>query len=172
VAPPHQVLHSPFSTHTEFQVHSLYNATVGTELFTYYGTRWFRDRGIKSNKVTVNTTVSYTEEELVREGKCLTDIFVTETDLPFAGKGVFASRSFKKGEPVSISPVLVLPRHVFEGDESKHSVLLNYLITSDDVYDSENDSYVNTSDVALLPLTQAGMMNHGAVDVANINIEW
>mmetsp|Transcript_1983 Transcript_1983/g.3782 ORF Transcript_1983/g.3782 Transcript_1983/m.3782 type:complete len:488 (-) Transcript_1983:111-1574(-) len=175
VASPRHTLHAPYSTHTDFQVRSIKNASIGSELFTFYGKRWFKDRRITPSKMTTNTTsISYTPEELEQVGHCMTDVFVTDSDIPYAGKGVFSSRSFQKGEIVSISPVLVLPRHAFEGEESDHSVLLNYLITSEDFFDSYSPDIdaVNKSDVALLPLTQAGMMNHGAGDMVNVEIDW
>jgi hypothetical protein len=73
---------------------------------------------------------------------------------------------------VSVSPVLVLPRHAFEGEESQHCTLINYLITGPNTSSNESSSLGNISDVALLPLTQAGMMNHGAGAAANIEMDW
>jgi hypothetical protein len=187
------------------------NHSAGSELFTNYGKQWFKDRHMKRSTPVVDSSMSYTLDELKAWGHCLTDIHVAESAIPFAGKGVFASKSFRQGEVVSVSPVLVLPRHALEM-EAEHSVLLNYCITSPDLpataaaaataptatsdADADADATAadaadadapavdameageevaapaNASDVALLPLGQAGMMNHGAAGVANVVMDW
>lgn len=165
VNPPFLVKHYAFSTHTPFQTFSLRNISEGEELYTNYGWQWFKDRRIKRRKPLLNTSSSYSIKELEKEGTCLTNIYVAESSLPFAGKGVFAKKSFKKGDIVSISPALVLPRHVLVM-EAEHSVLMNYCVTSSEAHEG------NHSDVAILPITEAAVMNHGAGEEVNVAMEW
>ena len=170
-------------------------AAQGSELFTNYGKRWFKDRRIQRSHPPRNASVTHSLEELERNGQCLTNLHVAESPLPFAGKGVFASKAFMAGEVVTISPVLVLPRHALEL-EAEYSVLINYCITSPDIMSiytpRRNDSSADVdaaaaasegegergeprdvlSDVALLPLSLAGMMNHGAGNSANVAMDW
>ena len=100
----------------------------------------------------------YTLEWLRENGHCMTDIFVNDSRIPMAGKGVFAKRSFKKGEIVSISPVTILPKHSVEAMKEK-SLLINYCMWS------------NGSDACLFPFGMAGLMNHGGI-YANVEIDW
>jgi hypothetical protein len=80
-----------------------------------------------------------------------------DSELPFAGKGVFAERRFKEGEIVTISPALAMPRFsIAELGES--SLLQNYCITED------------RSAVCLLPIGAAGMINHH--ENPNAIMEW
>ena len=170
VAPPSQLKHAPFSTHTPFETFSVTSIPRGAELFTNYGQQWFKDRVIKRQKLSFNTPTSYTIDQLKNEGFCLTDIEVGLSPIPFAGKGVFAKKSFTKGDVVSVTPVLVLPLHALEM-EADYSVLINYCITSFDRAPL-GDKYANKSDVALLPLGTAGMINHGAGRTANVEMDW
>lgn len=165
VSPPRHVLHAPYTQHTSFLALSAKETAKGTELFTNYGKQWFKDRRIARNNITsLNTSISYSAEALRKEGRCLSDIRVGSSSFPFAGKGAFATKSFARGEVVSVSPVLVLPLHAMEM-EANHSVLLNYCISS-------GPRNGNKSDVALLPLSQAAMMNHGPPGLANVKIDW
>jgi hypothetical protein len=192
VSLPRQVQHSPYSTHTSFLVHSIADTPAGGEVFTNYGKQWFKDRNIKRNKATSTHAAStYSLDELTLKGVCMSDIYVAESSIPFAGKGVFANKQFRRGDVVSVSPVLVLPRHVMEA-AGDHSVLLNYCITAPTILtptatittttttttttDGDTSSHASSSDVALLPLSQAGMMNHGVkgeeVGTANVALDW
>jgi len=105
---------------------------------------------------------TYDLDELDRVGHCLSDIYVDESTIPLAGKGVFANRDFKKGEIVSISPILLMPRKSVS-DESSHSnsVLINYLYTT------------NYSNVGILPLGTGVVINHPPKKGAeNVAVEW
>lgn len=137
-------------------------------MFTNYGKRWFKDRRIKRNTAPTNASTAYSLPELQQHGRCLTDVVLGDSSLPFAGKGVFANKPFRAGEVVSVSPALVLPRHAVE-QEGEHSVLINYCITSSS---EDEDGGERVSDVALFPLSLAGMMNHGAGDMANVAMDW
>lgn len=104
----------------------------------------------------------YTVDELHSIGHCLTNVFVAESDISQAGEGLFTKEFVKKGDIVTISPVMVLPRHKVE-KQNMNSLLINYCI-------SRNDS-----DIALLPVGLAGMINHNDGvngDVANLRMEW
>jgi hypothetical protein len=85
---------------------------------------------------------------------------VAKSTLPFAGRGLFASRNFMKGEIVSISPVLLLPKdEVAELGGHSDSVLQNYCIASPD------------SSVVLLPLGLGALANHAMAGTANMELE-
>lgn len=79
--------------------------------------------------------------------------------MPFAGRGLFASRNFVKGEIVSISPLLLLPKdEVAEVGTYSDSVLQNYCIASPD------------SGFVLFPLGLGSLANH-AMELANMELE-
>jgi hypothetical protein len=85
---------------------------------------------------------------------------VAKSTLPFAGRGLFASRNFVKGEMVSISPVLLLPKdEVAELASYSDSVLQNYCIASSD------------SNIVLLPLGLGALANHAMAGTANVKLE-
>lgn len=98
-------------------------------------------------------------EYLSENAHCLTDIYVSESYLSMAGKGLFAKKTFSKGEIVSISPVLFLPKNEVIA-ASEDSVLLNYCIASE------------YSSIALLPLGLGAIANHQMSKYANMQIEW
>eukprot|EP00607_Mallomonas_marina_P000563 CAMPEP_0182425312 /NCGR_PEP_ID=MMETSP1167-20130531/11697_1 /TAXON_ID=2988 /ORGANISM="Mallomonas Sp, Strain CCMP3275" /LENGTH=282 /DNA_ID=CAMNT_0024605883 /DNA_START=262 /DNA_END=1107 /DNA_ORIENTATION=- len=137
------------------------NLKAGQELFVSYGRdSWFGERGIPfdSKATSEASKLVYDLQKLKEVGHCLSDIFMDESFVPMAGKGVFTSRSYKKGEMVAISPVLTLPRHIV-ADQDPEIVLMNYCI-------GDNDS-----DVFLLPLTLIALANHGGI-ASNIEMEW
>ena len=104
----------------------------------------------------------YTVDELNRKGHCLTNVYAAESEISQAGQGLFTKKFVKKGDIVTISPLMVLPRHKVE-KQNPISLLINYCI-------SQNDS-----DVALLPVGLAGMINHNNRingDAANLRMEW
>ena len=100
----------------------------------------------------------YTLSQLQDVGHCMTHIYVEPSNIPLGANGVYTESGYNKGETVSISIALILPKHLLLEDES--SVLINYCISSE------------TSDVAMLPLGQAGMMNHGGTAKSNIAIKF
>lgn len=109
-----------------------------------------------------NDFASHSIEELRRVGHCLSNVYVAESEISQANQGLFTKNSVKKGEIVTISPMMVLPRHKVE-KQNDNSLLINYCI-------SRNDS-----DVALLPVGLAGMINHNNGDngdQANLHMEW
>jgi hypothetical protein len=79
--------------------------------------------------------------------QCLSNVVIDKSKIMNAGMGVFATRNFKKGDIVYVSPFLVLPLDKVweEGGE-----LINYCITTDD------------SEQAILPLGHAAVINHNS----------
>jgi hypothetical protein len=105
---------------------------------------------------------AHTMEELQRVGHCMTNVYIAESEISQAGQGLFTNIFVKKGAIVTISPMMVLPRHKVE-KQNGNSLLINYCISQ------------NTSDMALLPVGVAGMINHNNGvngDVANLHMEW
>ena len=154
----------PFTTYPRSSHSSSREIKEGEEIFTSYGDpTWFSYRGIEyeineTNSPCVNATCSRSAQELMESGHCLTDVEVKPSLIGGAGQGLFATRSFAAGEVVSISPALILPKHII-GSPEAHSVLLNYAFS------------VSGSDVALLPLGLGAMSNHGGSD-SNMHVEW
>eukprot|EP00602_Paraphysomonas_sp_CaronLab_P005770 CAMPEP_0185033988 /NCGR_PEP_ID=MMETSP1103-20130426/23456_1 /TAXON_ID=36769 /ORGANISM="Paraphysomonas bandaiensis, Strain Caron Lab Isolate" /LENGTH=428 /DNA_ID=CAMNT_0027570461 /DNA_START=21 /DNA_END=1304 /DNA_ORIENTATION=- len=154
------VYSQPYTAFTTVDYNAAANILAGEEIFTSYGDGddWFSSRGISFVPFENSTTSRYSAEYLKKNGHCLTDIYTDHSDIPLAGKGVFARKAFKKGEIVSISPALVLPRHsVVKAND--HSVLINYCICSPG------------SDAAIMPIGLAGMFNHGG-SRANLEMAW
>jgi hypothetical protein len=101
-------------------------------------------------------------EELKKSAYCITDVYMSRSLLPAAGDGLFASRDFRAGEVVTITPVLVLPRHeVAMASRASHCVLQNYCIASEGVEGS-----------VLLPIGHAAMANHQNESTANLKMRW
>jgi len=93
---------------------------AGEEFFLNYGgDHWFEDRGISVLKGDKDKEIEETnpipKETLLKEGFCLSDVYVAESrEIALGGYGLFARRAFKKGEIVTVSPVLALPRSEVE----------------------------------------------------------
>jgi len=151
---------APYATSTNIYFAPLENISSGQELFSYYGERWFNLRGIRQVHVDDSSEFKHSLEYLNNNGICLSHIYVSQSKIPGAGKGLFAKKSFKKGEVISVSPVLVLPRHELI-EISDETVLLNYCMTSD-----------SDVDVALLPIGLPVIANHATRDEFNMNIRW
>jgi hypothetical protein len=101
-------------------------------------------------------------EELQKSAHCLSDVYVERSLLPAAGDGLFAKRAFRAGEVVSITPVLVLPKHgVADASNDPHCVFQNYCIASEGVEGS-----------VLFPIGLAVMANHQNESAANLEMRW
>lgn len=132
---------------------------LGEEIFTSYGgDEWFSSREIHLNSSVSDLQTKYTLDELRKVGYCMTHVEVRDSELPLAGRGLFAKRAFKKDEIVAISPVLVVPKHGVE-EMAEESVLLNFCMTTPE------------SDVALVPIGYTAMANHGGDD-SNLALSW
>lgn len=151
--------YSPYTTYTDIYFQANKPIRAGDEIFTTYGeSEWFDSRDIPYRESPTSGQLSRSMRDLKASGHCLTDVAVRPSTIPKAGKGLFAVRSFQAGEVVSISPVLVLPKHVIS-DMDTNSVLVNYVFS------------VHGSDVALLPLGRAAMVNNGG-DNSSLSVRW
>lgn len=169
-----KIVHNIFSqAHTKFtdvRYQASTNIRLGQELYSHYGDNWFENRNmINSDASTSQTTTStstsaspklYTEEYLQENGICVSNVFINTSTIPLAGRGLFSKRNYKKGEIVTISPVLFLPKHRMQDESIYTSVLFNYCLTSEG------------SDVALLPIGFGSMINHGGKTKSNVYIDW
>ena len=159
---PRMTNHSkPYTTYPDVDFSALGNISPGEELFLDYGEGWMDARNISFTEEP-GKVYSRTLEDLSRSGHCLTDIEVRESSLAAAGwpagRGLFSKRSYVKDEIVSISPVLLLPKHVF-ARPGVDTVLLNYMFSAEGM------------DPALLPIGTAAMTNHGG-PAANMVVGW
>jgi hypothetical protein len=152
----------PYTTYTDIEYVANRPIRMGEELFASYGEGedWFTSRGIKLSPVKYDPSnpPRYSQEFLEQQGHCMSDIEVRNSSIPLAGRGVFARRSFKKGEIVSISPVLVLPKHNLD-DTTSHSVIINYCYA------------IPETDMALFPIGLGGLINHGGRS-SNVELNW
>lgn len=151
--------YSPFSTYTDIYFKAMKPIRQGDEIFTSYGDEeWFETRDINYIEPLETHKLSRSLEYLKSFGHCLTDVAVRKSLIEGAGKGLFAQRSFKVGEVVSIAPVLLMPKHLLD-DVHANSVMINYAMSLPD------------SDVTLLPLGRAAMVNNGGKN-ANLKVHW
>jgi hypothetical protein len=152
----------PYSTYTDIEYIANRRIRVGEELFASYGEgdEWFISRGIKLSPIDydANNPPMYSLEYLEQHGHCMTDIEVRNSSIPLAGRGIFAKKPFKKGDLVSISPVLVLPKHNVD-ETASHSVLINYCYL------------IPHTDLALFPIGLGGLINHGGKS-SNVELDW
>jgi len=156
------ILMIPYSNYTSVSYSIRENFTVesGNEIFASYGdASWFLERNIQQIDIKSNDIVLYKEEELKKVGHCLSNVMIFDSDIPLAGKGLFAYKNFKKDDIVDISPVLILRKHEVESI-SNESVIMNYVITSKNI------------DVVLLPLGLSAAINHNSESLANLQMEW
>jgi hypothetical protein len=148
----------PYTTYAEFDFITNRNIQIGEELFTKYGSsQWFLERNIPYDR-NLRPTSPYSLSELQRVGHCLDHVKIGDSTIPMAGRGLFAHKTFVKGELVTISPLLVAPLHQIK-KEGASSLLINYFITS------------LASDFALLPIGHVALANHGGKD-SNLRMEW
>ena len=90
---------------------------------------------------------------------CLSDVYIAGSRIEGNERGVFAGRRFRRGEVITISPVVALPRKAVE-EQSSRNVLMNYCY-----WDGE-------SSIVFLPLTKMAMMNHQAPGSDNVAMTW
>lgn len=164
-----ETLDQPYTTHYPIY-HLTSNSThiqKGEEIFTKYGDgdKWFLDRGIPlisnedliAKNLSLGSSSIISDKQLAENYHCLGNVYIAQSELPFAGQGVFAARKFAENETVTVSPVLALPRFNV-GSLGSASLLQNYCIAE------------LLSEVCLLPIGPAGLTNHGAVP--NVVMEW
>jgi hypothetical protein len=149
----------PYSNYPMLDFVAEVNIEAYEEIFTSYGhDDWFTARGITLSIPPKYMSYISTLEELEKHGHCITDVYLNLSTIPLAGKGLFAKRPFRKGEKVSISPVLFLSKKILH-KLSDSSVIINYCFCSE------------SSDVCIFPIGLGGMMNHGGRH-ANVEIDW
>lgn len=151
--------YSPYSTYTDVYFKAVKAIYPGEEIFTSYGSdEWFNSRDIPYRQSPMTGTHSRSLKDLNAFGHCLTDVSIQKSKIAGAGQGLFAEKSFKAGEVVSIVPVLVMPKHILS-EVGANSVLVNYAMS------------VPGSDVALFPLGRAAMVNNGGQS-SNLKVQW
>ncbi len=144
---------TPSSVSTLVNYDTVIPVEKGEEMYINYGgSHWFKDRGISLTDekdidemriIEPQVSAAYLQEN----GFCISDVYISESELPLAGHGLFAKRSFEKGEIVTITPLLALPSADIELMQHD-SVLQNYCL-----------SYPG-SDIAMFPIGYAGVINH------------
>lgn len=152
---------SPESNTTPINYYANRDVLIGEELFTSYGeVDWFSSRSISYfNNDEIDQ--KYSIEHLKQYGVCMTNVYVWDSLMPLGGRGLFANKSFKKGELVYVSPVLLIPKSEVILS-SNDSVLLNYVFASTSP----------SSDIALLPLGLSAIANHQSALLANLRYDW
>ena len=157
--------YTPSSVMTPVVFETAVSVRAGEELYVNYGSNeWFEDRGITVHDGNETSNSSPASEEkilstdvLKNTGFCLDQTYVKQSTYPLAGYGLFAKRSFRAGDIVTISPVLALPAK--EVASIRHeSVLMNYCLSDEE------------SEVALLPIGYAAVINHDSN--ANLRMDW
>jgi hypothetical protein len=135
----------------------------GEEIFNSYGDEsWFEGRDIEFVSGDIEEgllSLSRSLTDLERTGHCLSDVEILESSMGAgAGDGLFATRPFKSGEVVSLSPVLFMAKHTLL-ETSATSELVNYALS------------LPGSDVSLVPMGRAGMANDGG-PAASLRLHW
>jgi hypothetical protein len=148
----------PYTTYPRLAFIAEANIEAYEEIFTSYGEdTWFSGRNITLKVPPANISYISTYEELEKYGHCITDVYLNSSTIPLAGQGLFPRRSFRKGDKVTISPVLFISKKsLYKLADS--SVIINYCLCSE-------------SDVCIFPIGLGGMINHGGRQ-ANVEIEW
>mmetsp|Transcript_15740 Transcript_15740/g.26270 ORF Transcript_15740/g.26270 Transcript_15740/m.26270 type:complete len:878 (+) Transcript_15740:104-2737(+) len=162
VPPPETVALRPFSNYLGVSFQARSKLKPGTEVTFMYGNEaYFAERNMHFNfrddDYTATKPLSYSLDELDKVGHCLSDIYVNKSSIPMGGKGVFSAKTFEEGSTVSVSPVLVVPKHVLE-KAGRSSVLFNYCFSD------------KGTDLAILPLGTAAMINHDSNP--NVGVRW
>ena len=146
-----------YDQHVGASMDAIVPVSAGSEIFVDYGEDWFKDRGLKETFDEPDRNISLSDLQS-GSGQCLSHLYVNESDIPMAGKGVYSKISYLEGDTVHISPVLVLSKRVVRQHEDVN-VLINYCISREG------------SDAALIPVAVSAVMNHGGAR-SNVRMEW
>jgi uncharacterized protein len=170
-----QQLASPNSDYSNVINKAVKNITVGEEIFTSYGDDdWFTAREIElkadsqADFTRIKEETRYSIDELSsslnKKYPCISDVYFAQSHNPDAGRGLFASRDFKKGEIVTVSPILAVPAEAIE-DSYEDSIIVNYCFSCGDNFD-----------FVLFPLGLLAMANHasrnGTFGQVNMRLAW
>ena len=153
----------PFTNYLGVVFQSQSNLKPGSEVTFNYGHEgYFEERDVpvdflKEGESEQGENVRYTVEELDEVGHCLSDVYVNKSNIPMAGKGLFSKKSHVVGSSVSLSPVLVVPKHVLE-KAGRSSVIMNFCFSDEG------------TDLALLPIGIPAMINHNRKP--NVAVRW
>ena len=127
---------------------------TGEELFIDYGgDSWFVSRGIERSYRTQEADAIHDNTLSV----CLSDVYISASDqMNSSGRGVFSASKVKKGNIITISPILFLPKKRFLNSE-----LSGYLLTDP------------SEELAVLPIGVGALISR-AVDttIANTRVCW
>ena len=132
---------------------------AGSEIYVNYGDDWFEERGITELfDLPVNAMIPLSELQH-GQAQCVSHVYVNQSEIPMAGKGLFSKVGYGKGDTVYISPVAILPKQLIRKNDDTN-MLINYCISTEG------------SDAALLPIGLTGMLNHGGSTKSNVRMEW
>jgi len=131
---------------------------LGEEIFfDYGGNEWFTDR----NFTDFEDTQPYSLSEFDDHKYCISNVYIQESNIEYAGLGLFTNVAIKEGNPVSFAAAApVLWEDLINIQED--SVLLNYGITSG----NDNEEYL------LIPLGPITYANHGDHGSANVELRY
>jgi hypothetical protein len=136
---------------------SVSEIAAGQELFIDYGGHeWFLEHNTEKAEP---ATAFISLERLHIDGQCISDVFVSHSYEPLAGNGLFAGKSFKKGDTVVVDPVLTVPTAGWK-NILNDSEFMNYCICKPG------------SSIALLPLGLISIANHRREQEANVQLKW
>lgn len=183
--------HYAFALYSPTTYNAVDSISNGDEIFTHYGDHWFKERESDGNLEEIYRILDTHVDsnfELIRhreerqppinsisvdtERFCLTNVYVQDSLIESAGRGLFSKLAHNVGDIVTISPALMLSKsEVIEASDA-NSVLINYCVC-----EAEGNS---TGDVALFPFGLTAMINHAsAIDETsatlqppNAKIEW
>lgn len=133
------------------------NIGIGEEIFLYKGDSWYYDHN--SEHLINNFESTSLSTNTLSDAVCLSHVYIQPSKLSLGGNGLFAKKSFKKGELITISPVVLLPKGEVAIASIENSNLINYCLTS-------------KGDVAILPIGLAALANHQRQDLANMKLQW
>lgn len=166
-----QQLKSPNTIYSDVENTATKMILAGEEIFTTYGEdNWFIDREIGFLSTNTSNQTSFKNAEgLLRDNRytldelkmypCITDVFVDESNIPGAGRGLFAARDFEEGDIITVSPIALIPSESVE-NSYEDSVLVNFCFTCGEQYD-----------FVIFPMGLLAMANHNK-EAANMNIAW
>jgi hypothetical protein len=78
----------------------------------------------KSAGICLRRFESYTLHQIITAMRLSQKIYLTDSDIEHAGRGVFAATKIKKGETIEVCPVILLK------DEAKKQKKVNFTITT------------------------------------------
>jgi hypothetical protein len=133
------------------------NIRAGEEILTSYGDEdWFTARFGENSSFAASTVTSVDHSS----SDCLDDVYIDNSDIPLAGKGLFSQKTFSAGDIITTEPAVTIsiPGLGEEGEES--GLIRNYCL-----WDSQ-------SDVGFVPLGNIWAVNHAPQMFSNARLDW